>query len=428
MRNVFAALALLASFSVGVTSLEAQTYSLTVSGPAQVGEGAAFDASLNLDFTGDPMAGFSYGVCNDPAFVTLAGRADGAAIGALNGGDGPDFNEVASFAGGYTVGLVICFTGCNPLPAGSGLELAIGSYTGDAETASTQIATCDTLGTPPVATVVVVNGASIAPDQFPLDLEIVGVPDPAFTYIASDATVSVSSLPASFSVGITIDQDDNGAPDAETQGFSMGLTSDPALLEVTDVQVTLPFAPDFAEIGTSDPTGWTAGLVYSFTGAITAVLQSEEVISASYQTAGGASPMVGSTTPLAWGDTVGTPPVANVVVVGGASLAAAFDDGVVSFIEDPEFRRADTNADGLFNIADGIWLLNDLFQGGPTTRTDCAAANDCNGDDAIDAADAIYVFMTALLDGPLPPAPFPDCGPEANPAATLDCPAYGGGC
>jgi len=122
------------------------------------------------------------------------------------------------------------------------------------------------------------------------------------------------------------------------------------------------------------------------------------------------------------------PPVANVVVVGGASLQANFDDGVVTFVEDPEFRRSDTNADGLFNIADGIWLLNDLFGGGPTTRTDCAAANDCNGDDAIDAADAIYVFNASLLDGPLPPAPFPDCGSEPNPAATLDCPSYGGGC
>ncbi len=428
MRIVFATLALLASFSFGVTSLEAQTYSLTVSGPTSVGEGTAFDASLIMDFTGDPMAGFSYGVCNDSAFVSLTGRADGAAIGALNGGDGPDFNEVANFADGYTVGLVICFTGCNPLSAGSGLELAVGSYTGDAETASTQIGTCNSLGIPPVATVVVVNGSSIAPDQFPLDLEIVGVPDPAFTYSAADATVSVSSLPASFSVGITIDQDDNGAPDAETQGFSMGLTHDPALLEVADVQVTLPFSPDFAELGFADPTGWTIGAVFSFTGAITAALQNEEVIAASYATVAGASPMVGSTTALAWADTVGTPPVANVVVVGGASLQANFDDGVVTFVEDPEFRRSDTNADGLFNIADGIWLLNDLFGGGPTTRTDCAAANDCNGDDAIDAADAIYVFNASLLDGPLPPAPFPDCGSEPNPAATLDCPSYGGGC
>ena len=155
---------------------QAQTYSLTVTGPAQAAEGGAFDAALILDFTGDPMAGWSFGVCNDTAFTTCTSLADGVTTLGLNGGGGPDFNETNLTAGGYTAGLVICFTGCNPLPAGSDLELAIGSYTADAEVPSTTISTCDTLGTPPVATLDVVNGASASTDETGSVVELVGVP------------------------------------------------------------------------------------------------------------------------------------------------------------------------------------------------------------------------------------------------------------
>ncbi len=415
---------------------EAQTYSLTVTGPAQAAEGAAFDAALILDFTGDPMAGFSYGVCNDPAFTTLTGRVDGAAIGTLNGGGGPDFNEVSEFADGYTAGLVICFTGCNPLPAGNDLELAIGSYSADAEVPSTSVETCDTLGNPPVATVVVVNGASVTPDQIGLAVEIVGVPDPAYTYSVADVAVDYNADDGlfSFDTAVSIDQDDNGAPDALTQGFSMGLSHETAVLEVTGVVTTLAFSPDFAEIGLSDPNGWTIGCVYSFTGATTAVLQDTEVITASYQNAAGAPLGTGMEqtvmTDLLLSDNVGTPPVANVVVVAGASLTATFDDASITLtgtiVQQIPFRRGDANGDGTVNIADGIWILNDLFQNGPTTTDTCEIANDVNDDSVIDSSDAVYIFNYRFLNGPAPVAPFPDCGttPTQLPSPD-DCSSYG---
>jgi hypothetical protein len=66
------------------------------------------------------------------------------------------------------------------------------------------------------------------------------------------------------------------------------------------------------------------------------------------------------------------------------------------------------------NIADGIWILNDLFQGGPTTTDTCAFANDANDDGLFDASDATYIFNYRFLNGPLPPAPFPSCGQVAG--------------
>jgi len=85
------------------------------------------------------------------------------------------------------------------------------------------------------------------------------------------------------------------------------------------------------------------------------------------------------------------------------------------------FRRGDANDDALLNIADGVWLLNDLFQGG--AHTDCDGANDANADGNVDAADAVYIFNYQFLDGSAPPAPFPGCGTDGDPAPT-DCSSY----
>ena len=68
-------------------------------------------------------------------------------------------------------------------------------------------------------------------------------------------------------------------------------------------------------------------------------------------------------TSLDWVDTLGSPPVANVVVSGGASLTpstlAAGEVWVNGGFLD--FLRGDCNDDGFANIADGVFLLNALF-------------------------------------------------------------------
>ena len=113
-------------------------------------------------------------------------------------------------------------------------------------------------------------------------------------------------------------------------------------------------------------------------------------------------------------------PVANVLTVNGASaeicnLATA--GAIVSVREGPAmlgpFLRGDPNDDGKTNIADPIWIINELFRGGQ--ETGCQAAADANGDDNIDLADATFLISYQFLGGDAPTAPFPDCGQIIDP-------------
>ncbi|MEC9476955.1 MAG: hypothetical protein VX764_07965 [Planctomycetota bacterium] len=572
-----------------------QDYLLYISGPATSAVGASLDQSANFDDNAEPVAGWSYGVCHDTTLMTITGVVDGSTTETVNNGGEPDFNQVNLIVEGYTVGLVICFTGCATLAPGTGYELNVASYTADAEGVATT-AFCNSLGVPAVETVVVVNGASVVPDQESSSVEILGVPGPEFVFTAptetapfdgttgagsfnvgievsendnsasgapfpnetqgfsmglgsdpalvapialavtlpfepdfdaatlladgwtvgvvysftgantlefpaplevlnvdydtnagnlagttdntdaaltwvdtlgapavenvvvvggaslvpfvEDGTITLEpqfvpgpeytfSAPTQsatydgdtgegcFSAGVTLSEVDNSASGAdfpnETQGFSMGLGNDSALLEVTAVNVTLPFSPDFAEGGLF-PTGWTLGVVYSFTGGNSlAFPEPLEVISADYCTIPGG--LAGQTDPtdtaLTWVGDLGDPAVDNVVVVQGASLVPNLEDGSITLNPqtDIPFERGNCNGDAGVNIADGIWILNELFQNGPSGT--CVAACDINSDQKYDAADAVYVIYYRLLDGPPPPAPFPGCGTEAG----VDCEA-----
>ncbi len=75
----------------------------------------------------------------------------------------------------------------------------------------------------------------------------------------------------------------------------------------------------------------------------------------------------------------------------------------------PRFRRCEVNQDDKFDIADGVWIMNDLFRpDAPPTL--CIQAADCNDDGNMDLSDAIYMFSYQYEGGPPPPAPFPACG------------------
>jgi hypothetical protein len=109
-------------------------------------------------------------------------------------------------------------------------------------------------------------------------------------------------------------------------------------------------------------------------------------------------------------------PVNNVITVGGGSGAAcnmATAEALIAFRPPPgkgPFTRGDPNADNRINIADGIWIINELFRQGPATR--CQSAADINNDGMMDLADATYIFDYQFFGGSAPPAPFPGCGVE----------------
>jgi len=90
----------------------------------------------------------------------------------------------------------------------------------------------------------------------------------------------------------------------------------------------------------------------------------------------------------------------------------------------PKFIRCDPNNDGRVDIADPIWILNELFRSGPATV--CGDAADCNGDGMIDGgmgdmSDVVYAIAHQWMGGTEPPAPFGATACEEAPNA-MDCP------
>jgi len=292
---------------------------------------------------------------------------------------------------------------------------------------------CNTLGSPTVETIVVVGGASVSPETTSGTVELVAGPPPfAYTAGAYDVDYDGNTGEASFTASPSIAENpDNPGFPSNTQGFSMGMQHDDSLLaiETLDWNADLGFDPDFAGINLL-ANGWTIGVVYSFTGGNTLAFETETaVLNAGYSSV--ASALIGledpTDTALTWSDNLGSPPVANVVVVGGGSIEAEKTNGSVSLFPqyappDVPFIRGNCNGDDKIDIADGIWILNDLFQGGPTST--CLVACDANDDSLMDAADAIFVISYRLLSGPAPSAPWPDCGTieGAECEATSYCP------
>ena len=82
------------------------------------------------------------------------------------------------------------------------------------------------------------------------------------------------------------------------------------------------------------------------------------------------------------------------------------------------FIRGDTNHDGIFNIADAIQALGELFSGVPSLG--CPDANDANDDGNVDIGDAIGI-LTTLFSGGSIPAPHPGCGPDPTADALGPC-------
>lgn len=86
------------------------------------------------------------------------------------------------------------------------------------------------------------------------------------------------------------------------------------------------------------------------------------------------------------------------------------------------FIRGECNLDGMFNIADPVFLLGALFPQGSPPVLDCADACDANDDGTLNIADAVTALATLFPQGPpipLPP-PFPGCGNDPT-ADALTC-------
>jgi hypothetical protein len=107
----------------------------------------------------------------------------------------------------------------------------------------------------------------------------------------------------------------------------------------------------------------------------------------------------------------------NTLSVAGSSVDPCNIDiasVTVRFVEASAtpFIRGNANGDRRVDIADAIWMLNDLFLGGPPTP--CRDASDANGDGSLSITDPIFLLDSQFLGTRVPPAPFPGCGTDPS--------------
>ena len=116
-------------------------------------------------------------------------------------------------------------------------------------------------------------------------------------------------------------------------------------------------------------------------------------------------------------------PVMNVFTVGGDSRFAcnrgtarlAIQHGRADF---HLFIRGNANDDLGIDIADPIWIVNELYLDGPATA--CPDDADANDDGLLDASDVVYLIEYLFRAGVSPPAPFPECGADPT-EDEVDC-------
>ena len=132
-------------------------------------------------------------------------------------------------------------------------------------------------------------------------------------------------------------------------------------------------------------------------------------------------------------DGLATSDLYSVTNTGAATLIGTADHTIsdVAIFELPtpcppmgnEFVRGDANGDSGINIADAVFLLNQLFVPGSLSST-CPDATDFNDDGGVNIADAIYLLNGLFSPtGTDPPAPFPDCGEDPT-SDSLECPMF----
>ncbi len=82
-----------------------------------------------------------------------------------------------------------------------------------------------------------------------------------------------------------------------------------------------------------------------------------------------------------------------------------------------DFIRGDANQDNAVNIADAIFILQNLFASGPPIP--CMDGADANDDEGVNIGDGIYILQNLFADGPPVPPPAA-CGPDPE-GVLLDC-------
>jgi len=88
---------------------------------------------------------------------------------------------------------------------------------------------------------------------------------------------------------------------------------------------------------------------------------------------------------------------------GTARLGESVDLAKAYWEGPPPYTAGDANGDGSANVADAVYLINYVFNGGPAP--DPLAAGDANCDGSSNVADAVYLINYVFKGGPAPGCP-----------------------
>ncbi|MGE4620311.1 MAG: hypothetical protein AAEJ04_10945 [Planctomycetota bacterium] len=379
-----------------------------------------------------PTYAFQFGYRHDPGLLQVASVNPGVDLSFLDGGNGPGFFGQMIYSDGFTIGCNYDFQLVETISLASAAEVVEVSYTsvpgaldGAVGAVSTAVAEASDLGSNPITPLVVVNeGEGIDAQASPFNVSLTPAPATVFTLSCVDVNGTFSSATGvgSFTSSVTVTEDaaNTGFPN-DTQGFSFGIGHDSNLLTPTSVNQGAVLqaleggsGAEFFQVSILS-TGYTVGCVYDFQNlAVVAFASETELVNADYDTVAGA--LAGTpagdavTTDLTPEEGLGPNGVTLVMVVGGQSNAMVSDFGDVTLVATGGFDRGDCNDDGLFDIADGITLLDNLFLGGTVS---CDDACDGNDDELKDIADAIYILAALFNGGPQPPGSG-SCGPDTT--------------
>ncbi|MBN1417254.1 MAG: hypothetical protein JXP34_00670 [Planctomycetes bacterium] len=416
------------------------------------------DVEVDLGKAG--VQGLSLAVCAEYESVAVA-RAAGAMPEVLEakGGHAPDFLDVRIIPppnGAAVLRVIVDQAGRITLPAQAafpvlsiGYELMRKPTQPGCATVATALRPCDVPGTPPIPSAVTVGDQEIpfggANQDGAIRAGYTPIPEDRFAVRVSDIEALRPDGEAEAEVTLdflycletgTCQEGQIGA--YEVQGWSLGVCHDPKVLRAVTAEphpdletIYFGHGPDFDVIQVYEQ-GVTQGLVFDF--AMFAKIPAQNDVGTliiRYDAV--APPDVGDppkTTELEVCDGLGDVPVDGVMVVDGVSIPPdARLGGTVTLVPGPAttpFLRGDANGDSRVNIADAVWILDELFrpQAHPAHRTTCADAADANDDGRRDATDAVAVVRWIFLDGPEPPSPGPWACDEDPTEDDLDCASY----
>ncbi|HNR98496.1 MAG TPA: hypothetical protein PKX48_09400 [Planctomycetota bacterium] len=346
-------------------------------------------------------------------------------------GDGAAADGLADCAA-VTQGVVVDMMQVCSLGVTTGLRIIdltveVSGTVGAAASEAGRLAFTNTVGSPPTAIVMVYGGASITPD---VQAPAVFTFEPKICTPAAQFTIDIgggggaTDAEVDSLVTLNFDSDPADQNSGQVQGWSYGVCiRDAGTMEVVAATVKGTDSgtfhggtgPGFNSVNIY-PGGVTHGVVIDLMATVTLPAQNGWTdLAVTWKILMDAEGQ--STYVVPCDKTLGVPPVANVMVMGGNSFPASESAGIdpaddccnpVScnkaglFVYQPGVKAmaGSANGDGRLDLADGIYILNYLFRGGPPLP--CEKAGDANGDCLLDASDAVYIIHYQFLDGPPP--------------------------